>query len=553
VSTIRLTGLSGIDTEQMIKNLMKTERTRVDRVEQDKQQLQWRQELYNSINKDFANFILNTRKEFGLTGTTSTGTIFNKSLSSLNWVKNATSSNEGVAKASTTSAAVNGSYDMTVTRLADGVKAASSVDVSSELESILSGLAEGETIEFSINGKAISVNKDEGMTSIVKKINSSDAGVQASYDASIGRFFIQTTATGEQSTLSISADSGSKGESFINALQLNVTSYDKVATPDEWEKSTKNLVIGDTYNGVNALIDFAGATGIEQSSNQFTINGISFDIKAEGTTTIKIDTDTDGVYDKIKGFVEKYNEMVDKIGKLLGEKQYRDFRPLTKEQKEGMSEKEIEMWEEKAKSGLLRNDSIISNTMQKIRSSLYAPVEGIEDDSINTLYKIGISTQKWAAGTTGGKLEIDEGKLKKAISENVDGVLELLFKEAGPVTQTDADGNTTTVQGKGGVVTRMYDMMIDGMKEVINKSGIGDDASLYRNVKSNILLDFVSKHKGMSTIDKDVKELDRKIDDLNDYLLRTEDRYYRKFGAMEKFVQQMNNQSSWIAQQLGGM
>ncbi|MGF7059804.1 flagellar filament capping protein FliD [Brassicibacter mesophilus] len=548
MSTIRLTGLSGIDTEQMIKDLMKAERTRVDKVEQDKQRLQWRQQLYNSINKDFANFILNTKKEFGLTGTSYTGNMYSKSLSSLTWVKKAISSNESVAKVSTTSGAINGSYEVKVHRLADGVKAASGANVDTDLNNILAGLNDGDTFEFKINEKTITIDKTDNMSSIVKKINSSDAGVQASYDSSIGRLFMQTNTTGENAVLNISAVSGSKGESFINALQLNVTSYSSDGT-----KLTKNLSIGTEYNGVDALVDFAGATGIKQPTNQFTINGISFDIKAEGTTTIKVDTDTDGVYDKIKGFVDQYNEIVEKMGRLVGEKQYRDFSPLTKEQKEAMSEKEIELWEEKAKSGLLRNDSIISSTMQKVRSSLYASVEGIEDDSINALYKIGISTEKWAAGSVGGKLEIDEEKLKKAISENVDGVLELLFKEAGPITQTDADGNTTTVQGTGGVITRMYGLMIDGMKEVINKAGTGDESSLFKSVSRNMLIEFVTVHGSISLLDEDVSDLNSRIDALNADLIRTEDRYYQKFATMEKLVQQMNNQSSWIAQQLGGM
>lgn len=542
MSSIRLTGLAtGIDTDQMIKDIMKAERTRVDRVQQDKQLLQWRQELYNSINKDFANFILNTKKEFGLTGTTSTGTMYNKSLSSLSWVKKAVSSNEGVAKVSTTSAAINGSYDITVHRLADGVKAASNQDIKTDIENVLSTLADGEKIEISINGSdTISIEKTDTMSTIVKKINSSSAGVKASYDESIGRFFIQTTATGKAAELSFT-DLNGKGTGFINALSLKVTSYD--ASDNQ---VINDLTVGGSYTGVDANITFNGAENIIKSTNQFTINGINLDLKTTGSTTVTVDTDTDTVYDKIKIFVEQYNEIVDKLGKLLGEKQNRDFRPLTAEQKEVMKEKEIELWEEKAKSGLLRNDSIISSTMQKVRSSLYSKVEGIEGP-FEALYNIGINTERWAAGTVGGKLEIDEEKLKKAITENVDGVLELLFKEAG--TTTDKDGNS--IQGKGGVITRMYNTMIDGMQEIINKAGPGEESSLYRSINSKLMIEFVTKHSSISMLDKDMNSLDRRINDLNAKLLRTEDKYYRKFAAMEKFVQQMNSQGSWMLQQLG--
>lgn len=545
MSSIRITGLAtGIDTDKLIKDIMNVERTRVDKVQQDRQILQWRQELYNSINKDFANFILNTRKSFGLTGTTSTGAMYNNTLNNLNWIKSATSSNENVVKASTTAQAIDGNYNLTVHRLADGVKAASGENIKAGIEGVLSGLPEGGTIEFNINdGSTVTIEKTDTMSSIVKKINSSGAGVQASFDDNIGRLFIQTTATGKDAKLSFTDVNGSTG--FIEALKLNVTAYDESTGEIETPKA---LAINEIYKGTNAKIDFAGATGIEKQSNQFTINGINLDLRVTGTTTIRVATDTDAVYDKIKDFVDKYNELVDKMGKLLGEKQYRDYRPLSAEQKEAMKEKEIELWEEKAKSGLLRNDSIISRTMQNIRGSLYNKVEELKDMPLNSLYQIGIDTEGYTPGAVGGKLEINEDKLKKAISEDVNGVLELLFTEAKTTTQ---NGKTVPDLKSGGVITRIYNNMIDGMKEIIGKAGPGEDANLYRNVNTRLMLDFVTEHSSISMLDKDVTSLSRRIDDLNAQLIRTEDRYYRQFAAMEKFVQQMNSQGSWMMQQLG--
>lgn len=594
MSSIRITGLAtGIDTDQIISDLMKAERTRVDKVEQEKQILQWRQELYNSVNKDFANFILNTKKEFGLTTTTSTGQMLNKSLSSLKWVKRATSTNEGAVTVSTTASSVNGSYDMTVHRLADGVKAASreNISIGEDKTNLASqfGLEEDDVIEFSIKTQHGEVsftfgNPDgsiaEGeesdpdrpkslseltMSDVVKAINSAKTsegeslGIQASYDSNIDRFFIQTTDTGTDAQLLINADTAgdSAGAKFINALKLNVTAYYNTENEDVesiksienieiGDKFTHELVIGEAFYGVNAQIDFNGAMGIEQSSNQFTINGISFDLKSTGTSTVTVDTDVDSVYDKIKSFVDEYNEIVDKMGNLLIEKKYSDFDPLTDEQKEEMTEKEIELWEEKAKSGLLRNDSIISSIMSNVRSSLYENVEDIEGP-FKAIYEIGITTEKWTTGTVGGRLQIDEEKLKEKIAEDVDGVLELLFKESSSTTEEESGAKEYT----GGVITRMYDIMIDGMKEVINKAGTGEDANLYRNIRYNMLIDFVTKHGSISMIDDEISDLNDKIYDLNVYLASKEDQYYSKFAAMEKYVQQMNNQGSWLMQQFG--
>src|SRR5690606_30389919 len=110
---------------------------------------------------------------------------------------------------------------------------------------------------------------------------------------------------------------------------------------------------------------------------------------------------------------------------------YRDYPPLTAEQKKEMDKSDIELWEEKAKSGLLRNDSIIQSTMLSVRQSLYELSAGIEG-SFKLITDIGISTEKYSRGSAGGKLVIDEQKLRQAIADDPEGVMELLFKESNP-------------------------------------------------------------------------------------------------------------------------
>jgi flagellar hook-associated protein 2 len=92
---------------------------------------------------------------------------------------------------------------------------------------------------------------------------------------------------------------------------------------------------------------------------------------------------------------------------------------------------------------------------------------------------------------------------------------------------------------------------MDGMKSIIDKSGPGADSDLFRNVKSNMLLDFVTTKSSISDIDKSISEMNRKIDDLNVLLAKKEDSYYAKFTQMEKYMQQMSSQSGWLSQQFG--
>ena len=581
-NNLRITGLaSGIDTETMISNLMKAERLRLDRAEADKQILVWKQELYNGINKDFANFILDTRKDFGLTTVTSTGTLLSNSYENLNWVKKATSSNESTATVSATAKAVNGTYSVNVQNLADGVTLASTDSISgtNSKENLATqfGLSDTDTIEFTITTdkgfKEFSFLGTNTMTDVVNAINSAKVktandkeiplGVKAMYDPTIDRFFLQTTETGKDASIEIDTTAGSVGEAFIGKLNLNATYYTHETDSNGKHIEAKNIgefTVNTKYQGANAIISFAGATGIERSSNQFTINGIDFNLKTTGEFNVTVDTDVDKVYEKIDNFVKKYNELVEKSNNLLTEKQYRDYKPLTAEQKKDMDKKDVELWEEKAKSGLLRSDEITSRTMQNIRRGMYDKVDKV-NGSYDLITKIGITTEKFVSGSIGGKLTIDEAKLKTALKEDANGVLELLFKEPDykslGIDPYAEEGSLSWEQleskrKNSGIVTRLYDNMIQGMQSIIEKAGTGDDSNLYRNVKSNMLIDFVTKHGSISLIDKDVLQMERKIDDINDYLVRKEDSYYQQFAAMEKAISQMNQQSAWLTQQFSG-
>ncbi len=586
-NTMRITGLaSGIDTEEMIQNLMKAERVKVDRVEQDRQTVLWRQEAYNSLNKDFANFILNTRKMFGLTTVSRTGSFLPNSYQNLNWIKKATSSNESVATVSSTGKALDGTYKVKVTQLAEGVSLASGDKIggNTNLKEMM-GVNSEDVIEFTINGKKFVIGNletdDEGniiddrvvpvinedgdiidyeaafihgnldnikLTDVTKLINSAKVkdengnyvslGIKASYDAGIDRFFLQTTGTGKDVKIEITADD--VGADFINALKL---------TDGERGKNGSSI-IGEEFLGKDAEISFNGADNISSSTNRITINGITMDLTGIGDFTINVATDVDAVYEKIEQFVNEYNELVDKTNRLLGEKVYRDYQPLTSEQKKAMEKEDIELWEEKAKSGLLRNDDIIGRTMLSVRQDLYKKSDEF-DGSFKLITEIGISTEKYARGSAGGKLVIDEEKLKEAIARDPDGVMEFLFKENVPEKKDD-NGNIIQEGEMGGIVTRVYDNLMTGMEEIIKKSGTGDNADLYRNVKSNILLEFVTEYSSISLLDKDVLQYSRRIDDLNDMLFRKENSYYAKFAAMERAISRMNQQSMWLMQQFSG-
>lgn len=545
MSNLRLAGLaSGMDTDAMVQSLMRVERMKVDRYEQNKQVSLWRQEQYNNVNKIFANFILNTKKDIGLNQTNIRGAISSVNYNRLDYIRKATSSNETVASVSSTSKAVNGSFDIEVKQLAT-----SGSITSSDLKDFINdgGLKGG--MSFKINGQEITVGEAGNnieMSDVAKAINAKkdETNVTAFYDEANGRLFMQSTIMGApQSGRSLNivlAKTGSdSGNAFIDAVR---------------KEGFQNRI------GKDAIIEYNG-TPLTYSSNQIEFNGLNIELKETGKTNIKVETNAQGIYDKIEKLINDYNELIDKVSSLLGEKRYSSYHPLSMEEKKGMHEDDVKLWEEKARSGLLNRDETINRALQSMRRYLYDDVAIDNGSGLKHITQIGISTESYSRGTTGGKLQIDKEKLMDEIMKDPEAVMELLFREP-KYGEGVLDGVTRLTSERGmssdkiaakrsqsGIFNRIYDELIGGMQNIIDKSGSGADGDLYRSVKSNILLDFVTNKSSISDIDKDVQNMNKRIDDLNAMLLRKENAYYAKFANMEKMLHQMYSQSDWLAQQ----
>ncbi|WP_313757516.1 flagellar filament capping protein FliD [Tissierella sp.] len=534
MSNMRIPGLaSGMDTDAMVQSMMKVERLKVDRYEQSKQIALWRQEAYINTNKMFANFILNTQKDMGLKKASSTGSLSNVSYSRLDYVRKATSSNETAATVSATSEAVNGSYEIKVDDLATSATYASAKvkDTKINSNSLKFNIKLGEvseTIEVSgADGTTINMND------VVKAINKDSKEVTAFYDENNGRLFIQSKDTGDKGEITLEAigGEGSSSDNLIKTLKGNGLDNKEISN-----------------QGQDAKIIFNGVE-LSYSSNNINLNGLNIQLKAKGVTNINVNTNVDGIMEKIEKFVNDYNELIDKASKSVNEKRYTKYHPLSQEEKKAMHQDDAKLWEEKAKSGMLNRDETIQRTLQNIRTDLYKNVEGL-DGSFKHITEIGITTEKYSKGATGGKLQIDKDKLRAAIEKDPEGVMKLLFNE--PDVKKDGMSEAEykkAVSNKSGVFTRIYDNLTDGMKSIIDKSGPGEDADLFRSVQFNILIDFRTKKSSISDLDKEILDANKKIDDLNVMLYRKENAYYAKFANMEKMLSQMNSQSNWLSQQ----
>ena len=547
VNPIRFGGMaSGLDTESLVKQLVSAEKTRVDKLTQQKIWKQWQQTAYDETNKTMANFILDTRKNLGLTRTTSTGALVSGSINTVDWVKKASSSSTAfdvTASANAPSGVVN----IKVNQLAKGANVSSQRDVDSSLtaESIIGAgnFVDGKAT-IKINNEDIVLESTDTLSIIAQKIRVAAPELNASYDSGAKRFFMSTKNTGEEATISFDNDAAKSLMLGLNFVDETINDIANIPAADS------------TRTGQAALIEYNGGTPIKYQSNNISINGLNLTLKAETTAAeaVSVDTDVDGAYNKIKEFVDEYNKLIDGFNSKLSEKTYRDFQPLTDEQKEAMSETDIKLWEEKAKSGLLKNDETMTRMMQTIRQDIYQEVDGF-----GSIYELGITTGSWRDN---GKLTIDETKLKDALRNDSEKVLNTLFKTSDTPEVTISKNDTPEQRAEkqiqidkrkaeSGAFIRIFDGLTSGIKDIVDKSGPGSEASLLRSVKSNILIDYVTAGS-RSLIDKDVSEIDKRISRETERLASLEERYWKQFTALEKAMSQMNSQSSWLSQQFGG-
>ena len=381
-------------------------------------------------------------------------------------------------------------------------------------------------ISFEINGQSFSFDaKTTSMNKIMAAVNANAAaGVRMSYDSLNDIFILETKETGATARIMATDSSGGLLASLglvtteeIRGRDASITYIDPTIT-DEDDQPVEHV--------------------ITRSTNSFSINGIAFTLQKDfaGEVELSVSSDPSKAVELIKGFVEKYNDLLDKLNAKLSEKREYDYEPLTDLQKEAMTEDEIKRWEEKAKSGLLSGDNILRSIVTGFRNAMIGAVE----DAGMTLADIGIKSNSWVDR---GKLYIDEDKLMQALADNPNEVFNLFTKQS-DVSYNSAVGNAEARARRfreSGLVYRIYDVIQDNIRTntiggqrgaLLEKAGMTGDRSLFNN-----------------TLYHQISDYDRKIDKLNDELIMKENQYYIQFAQLERLISEMNNQSMWLAQQ----
>lgn len=274
----------------------------------------------------------------------------------------------------------------------------------------------------------------------------------------------------------------------------------------------------------NAVFVLDGAT-MEETSNSFTVNGITLNLSATtfnkdtgdyDSVQITVGKDSDSTYKLIKEALTEYNTLIEEMNTLYSADSARDYDPLTDEQKEAMSETEIEDWENKIKSSLLRRDNTLGTLLSSMRTALSSTYTD-EDGKTYSLSTYGIVTGNY---TENGKLHIygDEDdstyatytdRLKAALEEDPDKVMEVL--------------------------TNVFGKLYTTMTEKCAKTEISSALTFYNDKQYSSLL---------SDYEDDLDIMEDRIADL-------EDKYYKQFTAMETALSKLQSQQNSLASLLG--
>ncbi|WP_026521624.1 flagellar filament capping protein FliD [Butyrivibrio sp. VCB2001] len=508
---IRITGMnSGLDTESIITALTQTKQTRLDNFKGDQKKLTWTQDKWKELNKKAVSFY--------------NGTLASMRFSSAYTKKTTSASNANAVSVVTGDTAMNSTQTLDITSLAKaayltgnevkvGNEKASKETAASEL-----GLNVGDSLKFYIGNDqsdVLEVGIEEGDTigSILDKLKdakslNTDTSLNFNFDEANGRFFVASKTEGEKAAFHIASDSADTMAKL--GIALNGTD----------EASSSNYVTGTsakiTLNGVEYTSE----------SNTFEVNGLTITAKeiASGVT-LTTKQDTSGIYDNIKKLLSEYNDLMKEFATAYNADKATKYKMLTDDQKDEMSDKEVEEWENKIKTGLLSGNETLANLRNGLRGVMGQGYDiTLKDGTTSKFYlsNFGIATGSYfnTEENERDSFHIDGDKDDNSTSGNADKLSALISSDPDAVqsffTQLSRD---------------IYTKMSDLMKGTAYSSAF----TIYEDKL------MASQYSSYTT----------KVSDAQKALEAAQDKLYKKYSRMETTLAKINNNSGSLSSFFG--
>lgn len=536
---LRMTGMySGMDTESIVTQLVSVKSKKVESIKKEQTKLEWKQNVWQDLNSKIYSLYSGTLSKLRLTGAYSK--------------KSTVSSDTTKATVIASDNAVNGTQTLKVNKLAksgyltgaaklgkhtvtekddDGKMVTKEVDwtASDKLSDIDKGLV-GSKISVTVGTgddaktTEVEITSDMTISKFVSKMK--EAGVNASFDENNQRFFISSVGTGTAKEFSISAsDSSTLGKLGLDEADADCT---RIAAQD-------------------AEIVLNGAV-FTSDTNTFAVNGLT--INAVGVTTEEISivtsTDYDGIYDTIKDFISEYNELINEIDELYNAKSARDYDVLSDEEKESMTDEEIENWENKIKGSLLRKDGNLSSVMNVLTSTMLKGFykKNLTDDQKKDMTEAEI--EKWYEDNAGKKMFLSDFGIKtKNYFECEDFEHHAYHIDGDPddeYASTKPDKLKAAIAADPEGVAEFFASLC---KEMYSKL---DETMGKTTTYSSIYKVYNDKQ-----LKKDYDDYTKRIKEAEEELSDYEDKWYEKFSAMEVALSKLQSNSNAVTSMLGGM
>lgn len=525
MSSIRLSGLnSGMDTDSMIKKIMDAERLKLKKVEDKKVTLEWKQDKWKDLNTKLYN-------------------LYTKHISSLRFskayeVKKGSSSNEAMAQVTAEADASIGNHSLKIQNIATakmvtGVKLQGEEKITKESTLYELGVTLGSTFNITVNGKTESFDV-EADTTIQNFVDfARRAGINANFDENHSRFYLSSKESGVSKAFKIEEEVN-EGEQMDGLAALGLLTKEQVLSslpveePEEGVTPTPPTLppnysldkLARVEEAVNAHYSLDGID-YESESNVVTTNGLKINMLSatpnSSDVKIGVTVSVDEAYNKFKAFVKDYNEILKEMNKLYYAESARKYKPLSKDEKEQMSEKEIEQWEAKIKDSILRRDERLGSVLNSMKTAMGSTVSVAGKNF--SLANFGVMTSS----------DYHEKGLLHIFGDTDDGIYgskEDKFKKA---LINDPDNSANALKE---IMDGLYKRMTEGMKG----TGLSSAMTFYND-------------KEYKSLEKTYK---KQYDTMEEKLKKVEDKYYRQFTAMEKAMAKMNSQTNSLAGLIGG-
>lgn len=270
--------------------------------------------------------------------------------------------------------------------------------------------------------------------------------------------------------------------------------------------------------GQDSEIELNGAT-FTNNTNDFSINGLTIqamEVTGNDQVTITTNTDVDGIYDMIKGFLKDYNDLVKSVDVAYNAASSKGYEPLTSDEKDAMTDDEVKKWEEKIKDSLLRKDSTLGSVLDTMKNDMALSFD--VNGKRYSLASFGIATLGYfnSPENETGVYHIDGDKDDSKTSANTDKLKAMIA--------SDPD---TVISFFSQLSSKLY-------TDLGNKMAASSTSSAYT----------IYNDKQMNT---QYSEYNTKISEAEDKVTTWEDYYYSKFSAMESALAKMNAQSSSLS------